>query len=189
MTGFYTGGAVDSASYWLVTGAVLGPRGGEIRRAGPYPMTSTSPHASRPSRLRPMVLALGGGLLTLALTLLGLLLFTFVISRVVPIDPLLSILGEKRATAAQYDAARLELGLDEPMWKQFLIYLWDAVQGDLGTSIRSRQPVLAEVAHRFPATLELATLGNGPRRDHRHPRRWRQRGRAASPIRWCGWSG
>jgi peptide/nickel transport system permease protein len=116
------------------------------------------PHASRPSRLRPMVFALGSGLLTLALTLLGLLLFTFVISRVVPIDPLLSILGE-RATAAQYDAARLELGLDEPMWKQFLIYLWDAVHGDLGTSIRSRQPVLGEVAHRFPATLELATLG------------------------------
>ena len=105
-----------------------------------------------------MVLALGGGLLTLALTLLGLLLFTFVISRVVPIDPLLSIVGE-RATPAQIAAIRDKLGLDLPLWQQFLIYVRDAVQGDLGNSIRTGQSVISEIARYFPATLELATLG------------------------------
>jgi peptide/nickel transport system permease protein len=86
------------------------------------------------------------------------MLFTFIIARVVPIDPLLSILGE-RATAEQYEAARQALGLDQPMWKQFLMYLWDALHGDLGTSIRTGEPVLDEVRRYFPATLELATLG------------------------------
>lgn len=96
-------------------------------------------------------------LATLAVTLLGLMLMTFLIGRVVPIDPVLSIVGE-RATAEQYEAARLALGLDEPLWKQFAIYIGDALQGDLGTSIRTREPVLDEIARYFPATLELATL-------------------------------
>lgn len=114
--------------------------------------------APRPSRLLPVLKGLGGGLFSLLLTLLGLLLVTFIIARVVPIDPLIAILGE-RATTAQYEAARIAYGLDEPMWRQFLMYLWDALHGDLGTSLRTRLPVLEEVAHRFPATLELATLG------------------------------
>lgn len=120
-------------------------------------MTDTSADP-RPSRLRPLLIGLGSGLLTLALTLLGLMLITFIIARVVPTDPLLSILGE-RATAEQFEAARQALGLNEPVWKQFLIYLWDTLHGDLGTSIRTREPVLDEVRRYFPATLELATLG------------------------------
>lgn len=99
-----------------------------------------------------------GGLVTLLITLLGLLLVTFFIGRVVPIDPILSIVGE-RATAEQYDAARQALGLDEPLWKQFFIYVSNALQGDLGLSIRTREPIAAEIARYFPATLELATLG------------------------------
>jgi peptide/nickel transport system permease protein len=100
----------------------------------------------------------GVALATLAITLLGLLLVTFVIGRVVPIDPVLAIVGE-RATEAQMAAVREKLGLDLPMWQQFLIYVGDAVRGDLGTSIRTGQPVAAEIARYFPATLELATLG------------------------------
>jgi peptide/nickel transport system permease protein len=75
----------------------------------------------------------------------------------VPIDPALSILGD-RATEAQLAEVRTELGLDQPIWKQFAIYVGDAVQGDLGTSIRTKAPVLDEVRRAFPATLELATL-------------------------------
>jgi peptide/nickel transport system permease protein len=101
---------------------------------------------------------IAGSLITLAITLLGLLLVTFFIGRVVPIDPVLSIVGE-RATAEQYDAVRQALGLDEPLWKQFFIYVRDAVQGDLGTSIRTGAPIAGEIARYFPATLELATLG------------------------------
>lgn len=90
-------------------------------------------------------------------TFLGLLMVTFVISRVVPIDPVLSILGD-RATDAQIAQVRTELGLDEALWKQFGIYIANAAQGDLGTSIRTREPVIEEIARYFPATLELSTL-------------------------------
>ncbi len=101
--------------------------------------------------------SLGGVVAALAATLLGLLLVTFVIGRVVPIDPVLSIVGE-RATAAQYAAAREALGLDEPLWRQFAIYVGDAVRGDFGTSLRTNRPVATDIARYFPATLELATL-------------------------------
>jgi peptide/nickel transport system permease protein len=114
-----------------------------------------SPHLGRPARL---LWQIGLGLGTLVITILGLLLITFLISRVVPIDPVLSIVGE-RATEAQIAAIRTKLGLDLPLWRQFLIYVTDAVQGDLGTSIKTGAPVASEIARYFPATLELATLG------------------------------
>ncbi len=95
--------------------------------------------------------------MTLLVTFIGLLAVTFIISRVVPIDPVTSILGE-RATQAQIEEARVRLGLDEPMWKQFGIYVGNTLQGDLGTSVRTRDPVSEDIARYFPATLELATL-------------------------------
>lgn len=110
------------------------------------------------SPLMRLLARIGLGLVTLAVTLLGLLLVTFLIGRVVPIDPVLSIVGE-RATEAQVQAVREKLGLDLPMWQQFFIYVRDALQGDLGTSIRTGQSVTSEIARYFPATLELATLG------------------------------
>ena len=94
---------------------------------------------------------------TLAVTLLGLLAVTFVIGRVMPIEPVLSIIGE-RATQAQYEAAKEALGLNDPLWMQFLIYVRDAVTVDFGKSLLTSQPVLADVARVFPATLELATI-------------------------------
>lgn len=120
-------------------------------------MTDTPDTGRGDARLPALLGQLLGGAATLAVTLLGLLVVTFVIGRVVPIDPVLSVVGD-RATQAQYEAAREALGLDEPLWTQFAIYLGDAVQGDLGRSIRTREPVLEEVARYFPATLELATL-------------------------------
>lgn len=95
--------------------------------------------------------------LSLLATLLGLLAVTFVIGRVIPIDPVLAIIGE-RATAAQYEAARQSLGLDQPILVQFAIYVRDAATGDFGRSLVTNQPVLADVARVFPATLELATI-------------------------------
>ncbi len=117
--------------------------------------TASPAHAAR---LIPVLRQIGQAVITLLVTFIGLLAVTFVISRVVPIDPVLSILGE-RATDAQIAEARTELGLDEPLWWQFGIYVTDALQGDLGTSIRTREPVIEEIARYFPATLELATLG------------------------------
>ena len=109
------------------------------------------------SRFRLFARQTGNTLVTLLVTFIGLLAVTFVISRVVPIDPVTSILGE-RATAQQIEDTRAKLGLDEPMWYQFAIYIGNTLQGDLGTSIRTREPVAEAVARVFPATLELATL-------------------------------
>ncbi|MFO1208429.1 MAG: ABC transporter permease [Amaricoccus sp.] len=112
-------------------------------------------HLERVARLGRGV---AGFLVTLAVTLLGLLAVTFVIARVIPTDPVLSILGE-RATQAQVEAARAALGLDRPLVVQFAIYVRDALTGDFGKSLLTGQPVIADIARVFPATLELATIG------------------------------
>ncbi|GGL96178.1 peptide ABC transporter permease [Pseudooceanicola nanhaiensis] len=95
---------------------------------------------------------------TISVTLLGLLFVTFMIGRVMPIDPVLAVVGE-RASQAQYDAVYQELGLDKPLLVQFGIYITDVLQGDFGRSIRTGMPVSDDIARVFPATLELATLG------------------------------
>jgi peptide/nickel transport system permease protein len=95
---------------------------------------------------------------TVAATILGLLFVTFMIGRVMPIDPVLAVIGE-RASQAQYDETFRELGLDRPLLVQFGIYVRDVLQGDFGRSIRTGQEVATDIARVFPATLELATLG------------------------------
>jgi peptide/nickel transport system permease protein len=120
-------------------------------------MAATDLSVVPPSRFGRLARQIGKTVFTLLITFVGLLAVTFLISRVVPTDPVMSILGE-RATAAQIAATRTELGLDRPIWTQFGIYVWDALQGDLGTSIRTKRPVIEEIARYFPATLELATL-------------------------------
>lgn len=101
---------------------------------------------------------IGGLLLSLALTLFGLLIVTFLIGRVMPIDPVLKIVGE-RATQAQYQAAYEALGLNKPLWQQFLIYVGDVLRGNFGMSISTGHPVAEDLRRVFPATVELATLG------------------------------
>lgn len=112
----------------------------------------------RGARLRRRARSLGGVVLSLALTLLGLLLVTFVIGRVMPIDPVLKVVGE-RATQAQYDAAYQAMGLDLPIWQQFGRYMAEVLQGDFGRSISTGHPVAQDLARVFPATIELASLG------------------------------
>ncbi|HEU6440902.1 MAG TPA: ABC transporter permease [Microvirga sp.] len=97
-------------------------------------------------------------ILVLATTLLGLVAVTFLIGRVVPIDPVLAIVGD-RAPAHVYERARQELGLDLPLIQQFWIYLKKAVTGDFGNSVLTTNPVMTDIANAFPATFELATLG------------------------------
>jgi peptide/nickel transport system permease protein len=92
----------------------------------------------------------------LILTLIGLIFITFVIGRLVPIDPVLSILGD-RAPPEAYERVRQELGIDLPVYQQFWIYLLKVMRGDFGTSAMTSQPVLHDLGQFFPATLELAT--------------------------------
>ena len=90
--------------------------------------------------------------------MLGLLFVTFFIGRVMPVDPVLSIVGE-RASQEIYDAAYKSLGLDKPLIVQFFYYLRDVVQGDFGISLRTGFLVSGDIKRVFPATMELATLG------------------------------
>ncbi|MEL6774643.1 MAG: ABC transporter permease, partial [Pseudomonadota bacterium] len=75
----------------------------------------------------------GGVLGSLALTFLGLTAVTFFIGRVMPVDPVLAIVGD-RAPAEVYDRVYLELGLDQPIWRQYLLFMGDLLRGDLGVS-------------------------------------------------------
>ena len=91
------------------------------------------------------------------LSLLGLTAVTFVIGRFSAVDPVLAIVGD-HAARSTYDKARLALGLDRSVPEQYLLYLGRLLHGDLGTSVITAQPVLADLLHFFPATFELATI-------------------------------
>jgi peptide/nickel transport system permease protein len=94
----------------------------------------------------------------MVLTYLGLLAVTFFIGRVMPIDPVLVILGD-HASGDAVARVREELGLNKPLWEQFIIYMDKVLHGDFGISVLTSNPVMQDIRHVFPATLELATLG------------------------------
>ena len=100
------------------------------------------------------------GLLTLLLTLFGLLLVTFSLSALSPVDRVLQIVGD-HASQSTYDQVRHQLGLDQPLPVQFWHYLVNLAHGDLGIASATGQPVLHDLLAGFPATLELvgAVLG------------------------------
>ena len=88
---------------------------------------STEMERGRPqSPLLPVLIKIAKTLGSIAVTMLGLLLVTFLIGRVMPIDPVISVLGE-RATKETYDATYVAMGLDKPLIVQFLYYIWDVV--------------------------------------------------------------
>jgi ABC-type dipeptide/oligopeptide/nickel transport system permease component len=90
-------------------------------------------------------------------TLLGLLAITFVVSRVVPADPVALVAGDT-ATPAQVEALRRQLGFDRPLPLQFVHYVARLLRGDLGTSLYTTRAIVEDLAHRLPATLELTLV-------------------------------
>jgi peptide/nickel transport system permease protein len=95
--------------------------------------------------------------LSVLATFLGLLIVTFMIGRIVPVDPVLAVVGD-RASQSVYDRVYIELGLDKPLWEQFWIWLQKVFTGDFGTSFLTKKPIIDDIARVFPATLELATV-------------------------------
>jgi len=91
-------------------------------------------------------------------TFLGLLLVTFLIGRVMPVDPVIAAVGPDISDET-YARVRAELGLDASLPVQFWRYVASVLQFDFGTSILTRNPVTEDIARVFPATLELATAG------------------------------
>ncbi|PLW78503.1 peptide ABC transporter permease [Cohaesibacter celericrescens] len=100
---------------------------------------------------------IGGGITMLILTFIGLTAITFVIGRIMPNDPVVAIVGD-RASKEVYEAMFLQLGLDKPIWEQYLIFVGNILQGDFGRSVMTTRPVIEDIARFFPATLELATI-------------------------------
>ena len=100
----------------------------------------------------------GRRLLFIAPQLLGIVLVSFLLVKTIPGDPAVLMLGPT-ATPEAIASLRGKMGLDEPVFVQFWIYLTNLLRGDLGTSWQTTQPVLDDLLLRFPATLELVTLG------------------------------
>src|SRR5947207_5750587 len=100
-----------------------------------------------------------GRFLVIAITTyLGLLAVTFFIGRVIPIDPVLAVLGD-RAPAAVVERTRREMALDLPLVQQFYIYLKDALSGNFGNSVLTTNPVMTEIRRVFTDIIVLSNLG------------------------------
>jgi peptide/nickel transport system permease protein len=90
-------------------------------------------------------------------TLLGLLAITFVVSRIIPADPVALVAGDT-ATPAQVEALRRQLGYDRPLPVQFVTYVGRLLRGDMGTSLFTTRPIVDDLASRLPATIELTLV-------------------------------
>ena len=91
-----------------------------------------------------------------------LILYTiaFLVLRVLPGNPILAVLGTKNIPPEQLRQLEHELGLDKPLWRQYLDYLWNALHGDFGKSLVVRgRSISADLRERLPATIELALAG------------------------------
>ena len=94
-------------------------------------------------------------ILTLIPVLLGVSILVFGFLRLIPGDPAQVMLGE-RATPENIARVREQLGLTKPIYEQYLIFIGNALRGDLGRSVLRGEPVTREIVRRFPATMELA---------------------------------
>ena len=88
-------------------------------------------------------------------TFIGITLLTFIFVHLIPGDPVMIMAGERGLSPERHAYLMAELGLDKPLWQQYLNYLNGILHGDLGISLKSRIPVWDEFLPRFKATLEL----------------------------------
>jgi ABC-type dipeptide/oligopeptide/nickel transport system permease component len=91
-------------------------------------------------------------------TLIGVIIVTFLLTRVLPGDPAVYFAGPA-ATPESIADIRKSLGLDKPLPEQFVAYVNDLARGNLGNSLATGQPVMTEIASRLPASAELTLFG------------------------------
>ena len=89
-------------------------------------------------------------------TFFALMFITFIAIRLVPGDPVEVRVGERGISPERLAQFRHELGLDQPVWKQFLDYVWGILHGDFGKSLVTNEKVVTEFFTLFPATVELS---------------------------------
>ncbi|MBQ4347558.1 MAG: ABC transporter permease, partial [Firmicutes bacterium] len=93
----------------------------------------------------------------MVILLFGVALVVFLISHLVPSNPVAANLSQTAMNDPEIVAAYMaKWGLDKPLWEQFILYLKNLLTGDLGTSIRTGRPVIQDLAQYFPATIELS---------------------------------
>ena len=89
-------------------------------------------------------------------TFIGISLVSFFFIRILPGDPVLVLAGEHGVSPERHAEVLHALGFDQPLWQQYLAYIWNAAHGDLGVSFFTKRPVFTEFMSRFPATFELS---------------------------------
>ena len=100
---------------------------------------------------------LSGRVFSILTTLVGLLLLTFTMGRLLPADPVLAVTGSE-VNRETYERVYAELGLDRPVWQQFWSYMADVLHGNMGSSLTTGRSVASDLLTVFPATLELALV-------------------------------
>ena len=105
-----------------------------------------------------MLRLIGRRLLAAIPNVIGIVIVTFILTRALPGDPAAFYAGPA-ATQEAVEQVRAKLGLDQPLWAQFVDDIGDLAQGDLGLSVSTGQQVLDEILRRLPASLELTLLG------------------------------
>lgn len=105
-----------------------------------------------------MLRFLGSRFLVLVPTFLGVTFIAFVLIRLVPGDPILMMVGERGMSPERHAELMAQYGFDRPLVVQYLTFLGNLLQGDLGQSITTRTPVLTEFLSLFPATVELSVV-------------------------------
>ena len=116
-------------------------------------------------------------------TFIGVTIVAFMLIRLIPGDPIELLVGERSITPERHAMLRAQFGFDKPLWQQYLPYLGDLAQGDLGKSIVTRQPVLEEFLALFPATVELSLCALADRDRDRPAGGHRRRGQARLDLR------
>ena len=122
-----------------------------------------------------MLKTIGDRVLTTIPALIGVILVSFLLTRVLPGDTA-SYFAGPAATPKAIEEIRHQLGLDRPLPEQFGRYVQDLSHGDLGQSLTTGQPVLADIKARLPASAELTLFGLILSLDRGGPPRGRGRG-------------
>ncbi len=89
-------------------------------------------------------------------TFIGVTIASFAFIRLLPGDPILLLAGERGVTPERRALLEAQYGFDQPLWEQYLTFLGNVLQGDLGVSVVTKTPILDEFLSRFPATVELS---------------------------------
>src|SRR5437667_7896773 len=98
-------------------------------------------------------------LMLMVVAVVGVTIISFVISHAVPIDPIVTNLGQQASQRPEVVAAfKAKWGLDKPLYQQYLTFLSGLTRGDLGNSINTRRPVTTDIGQFLPATIELSTV-------------------------------